>query len=150
MSMHVRYFPSLASLNRAAADLLAAAFEYAGGGSVGVMLSGGTTPLAVYADLVANGVVAGQGVSLLYSDERAVPADDPESNYGATRPLIRSLGVPESRVIRVRTELGWEASADRYHRDLEAFFVAGGRIPLGLLGLGGGWPHGLAILDGGS
>jgi 6-phosphogluconolactonase len=105
-------------------------------GPVAVMLSGGRTPLKVYEELCRRGSKASESVRVLYSDERYVPVDSLDSNYGTTGPLLNALAIPESRIFRVHTELDWMASATRYHQDLRRFMNGNGRITLGLLGLG--------------
>lgn len=100
------------------------------------MLSGGNTPLAVYEELCLRHLTAGSNLTILFSDERNVPASSPDNNYGNTRALIRSLGLTDARVLRVPTELGWQEAADQYDRDLRRFLVGGGRLRLGLLGVG--------------
>ena len=134
MSVILRQFESPESLNSEVADCLAGYFRMTGPG--GVMLSGGRTPVAAYDLVCRRGIEAGDGLTILYSDERNVPFDSPDSNYGSTMPLIRSLGVPATRVIRVRTEIGWRESADRYDHDIRGFLASERGIKLGLLGLG--------------
>jgi len=65
-----------------------------------------------------------------------VPHDAPDSNHGNTRAMLCRLGITEERSLYVHTQLGVEAAAARLHSDIEAFFAAGGRLTLGLLGLG--------------
>ena len=102
----------------------------------GVMLSGGATPVAAYQELGRRQVLAADRITMLYSDERHVPTDAPDSNYGMTLPLLRALALPDDRIIRVRTEFSLEEAAARYDRELAQFLLGGGRIGLGLLGLG--------------
>ena len=136
MKLIVTRFDSADSLNRDAVSVLTRCLQSTGAGKVGVIVSGGRTPLAIYDQLCATGVRAGDDVTILYSDERDVPADSPENNYGNTVPLIQSLGLPANRVLRVHTELGWRESADRYDHDIRGFLASGGTLKLGLLGLG--------------
>ena len=65
-----------------------------------------------------------------------VPVISPENNYGNARPMIGALGVSEQRVLRVRTELALADAAARYEQDIAGFLKKGGKISLGLLGLG--------------
>jgi len=129
-----RHFPSAAALECAAEADMERALQ--ANGPVAVMLSGGTTPRAIYEDLRQRQVRAASGVSVLFSDERFVSERSPDSNYGATQSLLASLGVPEARVLRVHVRGDLEAAAGRYHCDLDSFFSAGGRITLGWLGMG--------------
>lgn len=130
----LRQFASAEALTQDMADLLERHLQETG--PVAVMLSGGRTPISVYQELCRRGGKASESVRVLYSDERYVSADSPESNYGATVPLLSSLGIPDTRVFRVHTELEWSAAAALYHQDLRRFMNGTGRITLGLLGLG--------------
>lgn len=130
----LRQFATAESLAQEVADQLELSFL--GTGPVAVMLSGGKTPFAAYGELGRRGCKASADVRVLFSDERYVPVESPESNYGATVQLLDALSIPDSRVFRVHTELDWMASAARYHQELRRFMNGSGRITLGLLGLG--------------
>lgn len=89
----------------------------------GVMLAGGRTPLEIYRRAAEEGLST-DGI-LFLSDERYVPANDPQSNYGTISPFFPTLG-------NVPTELPIAAAATVWEKDLAELE----RIPLGLLGLG--------------
>jgi 6-phosphogluconolactonase len=77
-------------------------------GQFHVALSGGSTPLALYR-LLASGEYRSQvdwpKVHLFWGDERAVPPDDPNSNYGATRrELLLRVPIPPNNVHRMEAE----------------------------------------------
>ena len=101
-----------------------------------VMLTGGRTPLGVYRRLEQSPAKTDDQLHLLISDERHVPLDSPENNFDKIRPMIAAMKLDDRRVMRVNTELPLEAAAEQYHQDLVTFFAAGGRITLGILGLG--------------
>lgn len=136
MKFKLRRFETLSALSLEAADCLAGYLRPSGPAREAVMLSGGQTPRAVYDELRRRRLTAGSHLAILFSDERNVPESSPDHNYGNTRGLIESLGVPGERVIRVRTELGWREAADQYDRELSRFLAEGGRLPFGLLGVG--------------
>lgn len=136
MSFAFTNFASVADLTAAVTDCLVGVFARATDKPLGVMLSGGRTPLAAYTEVARRGQVAGEALRICYSDERDVPAASPESNYGATLPMLTALQLPGERVLRVRTELGWHEAAERYDQELNGFLASGGRVALGLLGLG--------------
>ena len=100
------------------------------------MLSGGHTPMPAYRELARRRPAAAQPFSVLFSDERHVPADSESSNYHQSLPLVEALALPEPAVLRVRTELPLEEAARDYERRLQTLLEAGTRIGLGLLGLG--------------
>lgn len=130
-----RRFPSRAALESALEERLARAV--AAPGAAAVMLSGGNTPLPAYRALAARpGLPRNTGLSVLFSDDRYVPADSPASNYRQAESLLRALALPPAAVLRVRTELPLEEAARDYERQLGALLASGARIALGLLGLG--------------
>ena len=120
-AFHLTKFPTPDELTLAVTDCLGDALRDEDGGRVGILLPGGTTPVAAYQELCRRKIVASGKITILYSDERHVSPDAPESNYGMTRPLLKSLSIPDDRVIRVHAELDLAAAAERYHRDLERF-----------------------------
>lgn len=138
--LEVRRFASRAELDAALADRLEQAIRAiaagAGSGDVAIMLSGGHTPLPAYRQVARRRPPCGDRLCVIYSDDRYVPADSDASNYHATRPLLDALALPETRVLRVRTELPLEEAAIDYDRRLRALLSAGAGIGLGLLGLG--------------
>jgi 6-phosphogluconolactonase len=86
-----------------------------------VALSGGRTPHAAFhllrsAPRVTQ--VAWEQVEILWSDERAVPPDDPDSNYGAARESLLAH-LPGLRPEAVHRMPGEAADLDRAARDYE-------------------------------
>ena len=134
--MRTRRIETFEAMTREAAALLKAHFEAEAETPYGVMLSGGNTPLPAYRLVARETLRASPRLHVLYSDERLVPSHSSENNYGNTMDLVRALRLPETRVLRVRTELPLQAAADRYDRDIARFLAQGGQLPLGLLGLG--------------
>jgi len=73
-----------------------------------VALSGGDTPRAMF-ELLASDEFRGQvdwaKVHVFWSDERAVPPTDPESNYGmARREFLIRVPIPQANVHRMEAE----------------------------------------------
>jgi 6-phosphogluconolactonase len=85
---------------------------------VHIALSGGSTPLAVFRQLVhATQPDEWSNVHIYWGDERCVPAGHPESNYGNARNLfLGPLGFPEERIHPIRGEEDPEEEAGRYSR----------------------------------
>jgi len=136
--MELKCFEGLEALVRATTELLERHF---GTGCLpraphAVMLSGGSTPLPAYSHLAEHPIRVCGNLHVFLSDERMVPADSPQSNYGQCKPMFDALGLGEDKAPRVRTELSLEEAAQDYHDQLSAFFASGGQIRLGLLGLG--------------
>ena len=107
-----------------------------GNGGWAIMLSGGHTPMPAYRELASRSPRPAAGLSVLFSDDRYVPSTATASNYHQSLSLISALALPESSVLRVRTELPLEAAAADYERRIDALLLAGARFRLGLLGLG--------------
>lgn len=110
-----------------------------------VALSGGSTPKALF-ELLATDVwsdrVDWSRVHLFWGDERGVPKDHKDSNYGMTNgALLSKISVPEVNVHRIRTEAGTpDEVAALYADELRSAFGIGPadtpRFDLIHLGLG--------------
>lgn len=136
MTIAVREFESMGSFIEALAAELSLEFKRPGALPHAVMLSGGRTPLPVFDLLSARPFPVSKSLHILYSDERHVPAQSPESNYGASLKMLRTLSIPAPHVLRVETEFPLDESAARYDAAIGRFFGSGGQIRLGLLGVG--------------
>jgi len=105
-------------------------------GTAWVSLAGGTTPRRLYANL-ADGRqqwrdrIPWRQVHLFWSDERHVPPDHPDSNYGmAKAALLDRVPVPAQHVHRIRGELpDAREAATAYEQELER--VASATTPSG-------------------
>ena len=113
----------------AAAELLAGA---AGGQ---VVLAGGSTPRAAY-ERVAGMDVDWSSTGFWFGDDRAVAPDHEHSNYRMAREALLDRVEPGA-VHRIKGELGHEAAADDYERELRETLGEGvPQFDLILLGLG--------------
>lgn len=114
-------------------------------GAFRVALAGGSTPRALYrglADAEYRLQVDWARVHIFWGDERSVPPDDPESNYGMARTeLLLRVPIPPQNVHRMeaeRPDLGRAAEAyeeflrKEFERDSHGF----PRFDLILLGMG--------------
>jgi 6-phosphogluconolactonase len=100
-----------------------------GGGSV--VLTGGSTPRLAYEQAAALAPDWSR-VEVYWGDERCVPPDHPDSNYGmAKAALLDRLGTPPMMVYRMEGELGPEAGAEAYEDE-----IGHAAFDLLLLGLG--------------
>lgn len=99
-------------------------------------LSGGATAL-IFLPALRAAKVDWSTITLFWTDERAVPADDPESNYGiAERMLLSPLGARAPRAVRMPADLpNLGDAAVRYDEEL-ATELRGGALDLVLLGVG--------------
>lgn len=105
-----------------------------------VALSGGSTPRALYERLAANEMaerIPWEKVHLFWGDERCVPPDHPESNYGLTAAaLLSRIPLPAENVHRIRGELPPAEAASLYEAELRAFFGETPAFDLVFLGMG--------------
>ena len=136
----VRRFTTRPELDAALADRLEQAIRATAKESDAappvIMLSGGHTPLPAYREVARRRPPRGDALTVIYSDDRYVPADSEASNYRATRTLLDALTLSETQVLRIRTELPLEEAARDYERSLRTLLAAGAGIGLALLGLG--------------
>ena len=139
--------PEAESVARVAARLFVewAWQSIAGKGKFRVALSGGSTPRAMYKQLAGETYrtqVDWGKVHVFWGDERCVPPEDPESNYGmARRELLLRVPIPPLHVHRMEAERGDLGRAAqeyeevlREHLDLDARGLP--RFDLILLGVG--------------
>ena len=132
----MRRFVSNAEFDAALAERLEGAVSGCAAAATAVMLSGGRTPLPTYREVAVRKPAPARGLHLFFSDDRYVPPTSDSSNYFQSRMLIDALALPESAVLRVRTELPVEQAAADYEQQLADMLNSGVRIGLGLLGLG--------------
>jgi len=143
----VRVLPDPERLAAAAAEeFVRAALEASGErGRFAVAVSGGSTPLRLFRLLARRGHLTPPGplpwsaIHWFWVDERCVPAEDEQSNYGAWRRAVAGAPIDEERVHRVVGELPASDAAARYESELRAWFDEDSekpRLDLVLLGMG--------------
>jgi 6-phosphogluconolactonase len=110
-----------------------------------IALSGGSTPKTLYATLAApewKGRFNWSRTFFLFGDERCVPPDHPESNFGMAHPaLFQPLGIHPDHIYRMKGEAqDPETAAHEYEDVLRRLTHCAAtelpRIDLILLGLG--------------
>jgi len=101
-----------------AADAIAARGRFV------IALSGGSTPKAAYSRLAARDTLATDDwrlIHILWADERCVPPDDPQSNYGmAKEALLDRVPIPSNHIHRIRGEDEPERAALEYERTVRS------------------------------
>jgi 6-phosphogluconolactonase len=131
-----------AALARAAADHIVEvlATALAQHDAAHVALAGGSTPRAVNALLATpprRASVDWSRVVFWFGDERCVPPDDEESNYKMNRlTLLEPLGIPATRIHRMRGEDDPSAAAADYDAALLRELGELPRLDLVQLGMG--------------
>lgn len=127
---HIEIFPDPSALARAAAErfvgLAAEAITARGQFSVG--LSGGSTPRRLFA-LLATAEYARRvdwsNMHVFWGDERCVPPDHPDSNYGmAHELLLEHVPLPAENIHRMHGESEPEQAAAEYEQILRMYFAA--------------------------
>jgi len=98
-----------------------------------LVLSGGKTPEVLYRTLASpefNNRIQWNRVKVFWGDERFVPKNDPESNFGmAHRTLLSKVTLPEENVYPIPTEADTAIeAADTYENTLRTFFQQSGSI----------------------
>ncbi|MHB8744422.1 MAG: 6-phosphogluconolactonase [Sulfuricaulis sp.] len=74
-------------------------------GRATVAFAGGTTPREVYRRLAQDHRLPWHKIEIFFGDERAVPPDDPQSNYRMVREsLLEAAAVPSENVHRIPAE----------------------------------------------
>jgi 6-phosphogluconolactonase len=113
-------------------DVLAAALRGFGNRELSLALSGGSTPGPIYEALAACPDIAWERVRVFFADERAVPPDDPASNYRLVREaLLDRLPIPAASVHRMEADRSdLKEAAEDYERQLPP------RVDLLVLGIG--------------
>jgi 6-phosphogluconolactonase len=128
-TMRFAVYPNAELAIRAAADLFTARAPRS------IALAGGSTPKELYGLLASEDYrdrTDWDGVAVFFGDERAVPPNHPDSNYGMARKSLLDL-VPTDPDLVHRLEADdddLEAAADRYSQLLPP------RLDLVLLGMG--------------
>jgi 6-phosphogluconolactonase len=107
-----------------------------------IAFAGGDTPRRLYERLAADACIDWSRSEFFWGDERSVPPEHPESNFGMVRDaLLARLGVASKRVHRIEAERG---DLESVARDYETLLVkrtadsrdALPRLDLVLLGIG--------------
>jgi 6-phosphogluconolactonase len=134
--MEIKILPDAAAVAEAVAE------EFARSAGKSVALAGGTTPRNLYGLLAGRSGIAWNKIHFFWSDERHVPPDHDDSNYGmAHEALLSKVPVPEENIHRIKTENpSAQKAAEEYSGVLESFFhLKPGEFPrldLILLGMG--------------
>jgi 6-phosphogluconolactonase len=138
MTPEIVVLPDPTAVAREAADRIVtlARSAIAAHGRFTVALSGGSTPRLLYERLITQ-PIEWQHVHVFWGDERCVPPDHPDSNYGlAQRVLLAHVDIPAQNVHRLPGEIGPVQAAQRYEAELLAVLGTQPRFDLILLGLG--------------
>jgi 6-phosphogluconolactonase len=93
-----------------------------------VALSGGQTPKPLHYLLTKSGQIDWSKVYVFWGDERCVPPDHQDSNYGmAFDMLLSHVPLEANQIFRMRGEIPPQEAAVEYQHALVSFF--GGQLP---------------------
>lgn len=107
-----------------------------------IAISGGSTPQRLYQDITSSKhALPWNKTHIFLVDERFVPFDSPESNYGMIREkFLNRFSIPKENIHSVPIEESCQASAQKYGLELKTFFqLQGWKLPefdLIMLGIG--------------
>jgi 6-phosphogluconolactonase len=142
MTKNVHVFKDPEALAESMGNQLMAWIADARGDHFHLALSGGTTPNLLFSALASkySDSVLWQKVHFWWADERMVPPDHPESNFGVARKLLFSkIVLPEKNIHRVRGEMNPLQEAASYAQKIaEELKISDGwpLFDLILLGMG--------------
>lgn len=137
----IQVVPDLKSLAVAAAERIIEMSDDAKGRheSFSIALSGGNTPKTLFELLATDEYserIDWNHWEIYWGDERCVPPNDPESNFGmAARALLDHVPIPPQNIHRMKGELDPQKAAIEYGQLLKEKFGDGG-MNLILLGMG--------------
>ena len=109
-------------------------------GDFSVALSGGSTPKIWFEYLAEKHAkdIPWENIHLFWGDERCVPPDDPESNYGMTKSyLLDKISIPTENIHRIQGDLDPNAATKLYQNELVQNLGNQPVFDLIILGIGG-------------
>jgi 6-phosphogluconolactonase len=124
---NLKIFPDIQSMSRFAAEQIVEVTRaaVASRGRALIALSGGSTPQTLF-ELLAQppyrDQLAWKQIHFFWADERCVPPDHPQSNYGqAKRALFDHIPLPPENIHRLQGELEPVLAAEEYIKELGKF-----------------------------
>jgi 6-phosphogluconolactonase len=107
-----------------------------------IAISGGNTPKTLFNVLAEeyNEKIDWEKIHFFWVDERCVPPEDQESNYGMTEKfLFDKIEIPDDNIHRIRGENSPEREAERYSAEIDEYIKYKNKLPnfdLVILGIG--------------
>ncbi|MCK5250345.1 MAG: 6-phosphogluconolactonase [Spirochaetaceae bacterium] len=136
----IRNFDSASEASASAAGFILKKIKSAGKikDRVSVVLAGGSAPRQLNTALLdRRGEINADRIDWFFGDERAVEPESPHSNYRMQmETLLGPLEISESRIHRIRGELGAVESARDYRQKLTEYFSGPTAFDIVILGLG--------------
>ncbi|AHK63216.1 6-phosphogluconolactonase [Chlamydia avium] len=100
-----------------------------------VALSGGSTPLAIFENIIENKekLLYPSRIFLFWGDERNVPPTSKDSNYGQAMSLLGELNIPEDHVFRMPVE---DPEGDSKYQEIIETVIPQASFDMIMLGVG--------------
>ncbi len=136
MSLKIRRFDSPQQLREKFFESLRSELFSSATADYGVMISGGKTPLPVYARLAALNEHCNAHSRIVFSDDRHVARTSADSNYGNASAMFAALGMGSERIYGIDPDLNLTAAASDLDHRLCELMNEGVPISTGFLGLG--------------
>ncbi len=136
MTLKIRRFDSPQDLREEFFEALRGELFSSATADYGVMISGGNTPLPVYARLAALNERCNAHCRIVFSDDRHVARASADSNYGNASAMFAALGMGSKRIYGIDPDLNLTAAASDLDRRLNELMNEGVPIATGFLGLG--------------
>jgi 6-phosphogluconolactonase len=128
MNRQIQIYKTKAELVQAASELFVSAIEGAiqKSGRCTIALAGGNTPREVYQTLAADPFkrrIDWRKLHLFWGDERMVPPDHADSNFGMARAaMLAQVPIPVANVHRLKGEISPAQAASEYEAELRRVF----------------------------
>ena len=112
------------------------------GNNIFIAISGGNTPKILFSVLAEEyrDRLNWKKIHFFWVDERCVPPEDQESNYGMTKKfLFDKVEIPDENIHRIKGENIPEKEADRYSAEIDEYIKYKNKLPnfdLIILGIG--------------
>jgi 6-phosphogluconolactonase len=118
--MNIKIFKNIDEISQELTSRLYQLVNQDGKNKINIVLSGGSTPLKFYEYLTQTDVeIDWSKIHLFWGDERCVPPDHEESNYGqANRSLITKINIPSENIHRIRGEDDPVQDVQRYEDEI--------------------------------
>jgi 6-phosphogluconolactonase len=103
---------------------------------ISIAISGGQTPELFFKHLAAGKGITGElpdwnKIHLFWVDERCVPPDHPDSNFGFTaKHLLEKITIPHGNIHRIKGENDPSIEAGRYSDEIHRYTTLGDGIPV--------------------
>lgn len=136
MSLKIRRFGSTQHLHEKFFEALRSELFSTATADYGVMISGGNTPLPVYARMAALNERCNAHCRIVFSDDRHVARASADSNYGNASAMFAALGMGSERIYGIDPNLNLTAAASDLDHRLNELMNEGVPISAGFLGLG--------------